>query len=116
MNWGLGPKKKPPLSKTQRLLYHLLKDKDPKKAYEIRMGIDSDEDNPDIPPKVEVPVAPAAVVPHKRKRAVVKTEPKDPEFELRPSPPKRAKTKRRKVVKKEGAKKKRKRKKSKRGE
>ena len=112
MNWGLGPKKKPPLSKTQRLLYHLLKDKDPKKAYEIRMGIDSDEDNPDIPPKVEVPVAPAAVVPRKRKRAVVKTEPNDLEFELRPPPPpKRAK--RNKVVKKEGAKRKRKHKKEK---
>ena len=118
MNWGLGPRKKPALDKTQRLLFHLLKDKDPKKANEIRMGIDSDEDNPDIPPKVEVPVAPAAVVPRKRKRPrpAVKTEPTDPEFELCPPPPKRAKTKRRKVVKKEGAKKKRKRKKSKRGE
>ena len=94
MNWKLGPKKKPALTKEGRLLYHVLKKSDPSLADAIRYGLDSDEDNSDVPPKVEVdaPVAPSAIIPHKkRKRAVVKPEPEDPEFQLRPPPAKRPK-------------------------
>ena len=90
MNWKLGPKKKPALTKSERFMYALLKGSNPQLADQIRMGLDSDDD---IPPKVEVDTVPAAVVPRKRKRAVVKPEPHDPEFEVRPPPPKKRKRK-----------------------
>ena len=94
MNWNLGPKKKPALSKSERFMHAILKNMDPELAQKIRMGLDSDDD---IPPKVEVDTVPSAVVPtpRKRKRAVVKPEPVDPEFEVRPPPPKKRKRKRR---------------------
>ena len=90
MNWKLGPTKKPALTKSERFMYALLKGSNPQLADKIRMGLDSDDD---IPPKVEVDTVPAAVVPRKRKRAVVKPEPHDPEFEVRPPPPKKRKRK-----------------------
>ena len=95
MNWRLGPKKKPTLTKGERMLYHLLKRSDPSLADTIRYGLDSEGDDSDAPAvKVEAaPVVPSAIVPRKRKRAVVKPEPVDPEFQLRPPPAKRAKKK-----------------------
>ena len=88
MNWNLGPKKKPALSKSDRFMHGILKSLNPKLAEKIRMGLDSDDDS-DISPKVEADTVPSAVVPtpRKRKRAVVKPEPVDPEFEVRPPPP-----------------------------
>ena len=74
-----------------------MKSMNPELAEKIRMGLDSDDDS-DIPPKVEADTVPSAVVPtpRKRKRAVVKPEPVDPEFEVRPPPPPK-KRKRRKI-------------------
>ena len=92
MNWKLGPSKKPALSKSDRFMHAILKSMNPELAEKIRMGLDSDDDS-DIPPKVEVDTVPSAVVPRKRKRAVVKPEPVDPEFEVRPPPPKKRKRK-----------------------
>ena len=99
MNWKRGIKVKQPLSKEGRLMYHLLKRNDPRKAERIRMGLhsESDSEDSDLTPKVEVdpPVAPKSVTRAKRKRAPIKQEPEDPEFFPRPAA-KRRKTSKRK--------------------
>ena len=97
-NWKLGPRKKREsygMTRRERFDYHLLKAQNPALANRIKMNLPSETDSDsDLPPKVEVePIAPASIVPakRKRKRQVVKEEPEDPEFLVRPPAPKRKK-------------------------
>ena len=102
-NWKLGPRKKSNsygMSRKERFEYHLLRERNPVLADRIKMNLPSESDSDsDLPPKVEVkreeeeqkmqPTPRRA----KRKRSVVKEEPYDPEFFLRPPAPKRRKRK-----------------------
>ena len=101
-NWKLGPRKKSNsygMTRKERFEYHLLRAQNPALADRIKMNLPSESDSDsDLPPKVEVkreeeqkmqPTPKRA----KRKRPVVKEEPYDPEFFLRPPAPKRRKPK-----------------------